>query len=576
MLYYLKKYSKHCAYLLSICLLTFLSASSLDQRMHNDLFFIKEIFDGHYAPKIWKEKYANWNLEAEIQNVEAQLNHPDISIKKFQKLIKDLTLSAKDYHVGVYFYATEEAHLPFYVKSAEGRYFISHIKSWAPSDFPFQVGDEIITFGGKPIDQVVQDLKKELLGDNVEITDQGLAEIYLTNRVAKIGATIPQGKIVITGKDCLFGLPRFANLTWDYTPEKITDWDSIIKKAPILAGLSEKKYKPPFIDFSLLNKDMSFSYGNVFEEALNKDMRNPHSIGSRYSMLPPLGNIIWSTDKSDPFEAYLFETPNQRLIGFLRIPHYNFDDNEAKELEMIIDFFQTSTEALIIDQQNNYGGLVLFSYGVMSMLTDHPLVLPKHRMMLRQQEIFDAHEMIENFSCLTTNWQVRKFLGDTWLGYPMNIKFVESMMGYCQFMIDQWNEGKLLSDPGYLYIDAIDPHPKTHYTKPIFILINALDFSCGDFVPAIMQDNKRAILIGTRTAGAGGYIDVAEFPNYSGIARLRYSASIAERLDKTMIENLGVQPDIEYKVTAKDLQRNFEPYAKFILKTVENELSKSQ
>ncbi|MBJ7449115.1 MAG: protease-like activity factor CPAF [Parachlamydiales bacterium] len=575
MLSFFKNRPKFLSYFFCFSFLTLFGSVESDKlRMKNDLFFIKEIFNGHYAPKQWKESFANWNLDAEIQNVEAQISQKNLTIKQFQKVLKDFTLSVKDYHVGIYFYSTEEAHLPFYVKSANGRYFISYVKKWAPEDFPFHEGDEILTFGGKPIDKVVQTLKKELLGDNVSLADQGLAEIYLTNRSGKTGADVPKGSITITGKDGYYGYPLFSTLQWDYSAEKVNDPQAHISKQPVLAGMCDCEFNPPFINLSLLNKDMSAPFSTIFQDLCKKDMRNPHAVGAKISMLPPLGNILWSTDPEDPFEAYIFETASKKLIGFIRIPHYSFGEEEAKEFGMLMDFFENGTEGLIIDQQNNYGGLVLFGYGVMSMLTDRPLVLPKHRMMLRQEEVYNAYDMIEKFSFIKSNWQARKFFGETWFGYPINLKFVESLIGYCQFMIDEWDQGKHLSDPGYLYLDAVDPHPKTRYTKPLLIVINPLDFSCGDFLPATMQDNKRAKLIGTRTAGAGGYIDFATFPNYSGISKLRYTASIAERMDKTPIENLGVKPDIVYNITVSDLQNNFEPYAKFIVDEMEKIIDK--
>ena len=132
-------------------------------------------------------------------------------------------------------------------------------------------------------------------------------------------------------------------------------------------------------------------------------------------------------------------------------------------------------------------------------------------------------------------------------------------LDFCNFIVDEWNAGHQLTDPYFLYnINHINPHPSARYTKPILVLINSLDISCGDFFPAILQDNKRAPLFGTRTAGAGGYVRPASYPNRFGVDLFRYTGSIAERVDKNPIENLGVTPDIFYSLSEEDLQGNYE------------------
>ena len=96
------------------------------------------------------------------------------------------------------------------------------------------------------------------------------------------------------------------------------------------------------------------------------------------------------------------------------------------------------------------------------------------------------------------------------------------------------------------------------------MLVNSLDFSCGDFFPAILQDNKRATILGTKTAGAGGYVLETSFLNLQGIAHFSYTGSIAFRLDGQPIENYGVTPDIVYNMTTYDLQNNYGQYTRTI------------
>jgi C-terminal processing protease CtpA/Prc len=104
------------------------------------------------------------------------------------------------------------------------------------------------------------------------------------------------------------------------------------------------------------------------------------------------------------------------------------------------------------------------------------------------------------------------------------------------------------------------------------VLINELDFSGGDFFPAIMQDNKRAVILGTRTAGAGGYVLQYQFPNLSGIYLFSLTGSLAERDGGDMIENLGVTPDVGYELTPDDLEFGYQGYKSKIVSTMEEML----
>lgn len=60
---------------------------------------------------------------------------------------------------------------------------------------------------------------------------------------------------------------------------------------------------------------------------------NPYAIGAKRSFVPVLGEVVWELPKSlaaanIPFVAYVFRTSDGRHIGYLRVPHYSFDENQ--------------------------------------------------------------------------------------------------------------------------------------------------------------------------------------------------------------------------------------------------------
>jgi C-terminal processing protease CtpA/Prc len=136
-------------------------------------------------------------------------------------------------------------------------------------------------------------------------------------------------------------------------------------------------------------------------------------------------------------------------------------------------------------------------------------------------------------------------------------------VNYAKFILSELKAGRRLTNPTYIFgVEQIKPNPTVQYTKPIIVLINELDFSAADFFAAVMQDNKRATLFGVRTSGAGGAVKSVEFPNQFGIEHLAYTWTIAMRPIGKPIENLGVQPDEQYQITADDLRTAFAGYGK--------------
>lgn len=528
----------------------------------NYLYGVKALQKAQYAPIQWKEKFAGYSMDAEFNKaITAAQTNPNMTIKEAQKVLRDYVYALRDYHTSIRFYSTESATLPFTVKGAGDQYFIMYIdRTKLPvGSFPFDVGDELVTFDGKDTGQAVAELQGFRI-ENVAATDKSIAEMVLTGRSAASGYVVPQGAVTIGVRQK--GQQKIQNfqLSWDYTPEQIHDRGDLrlnsrlISDAPVNSGL-----------FHL--PQMTVDVG------VSGDAANPYGLGGRRTFTPDLGLKVWESPEDNTFYAYTYMTADRKLIGYVRIPSYmapmlNFK-KALQDFAQIISVFQSTTDSMIIDQVDNPGGSVYYLYGLASMLTDQPLVTPQHRMTVDQSSVAQLLQQIPMLESIKNDADAKSKIPASDLdGYEASYEFARFSLSFARFMVSEWNAGRKLTTPYWIGgMDHINPNP-VHYTKPILLLVNHLDFSGGDFFPTIMQDNKRVTVMGSRTAGAGGYVIDNAITNNLGVQTLRFTGSIAARVDGNPIENLGVKPDIEYEMTPTDYQTNFAPYVDAIQKAV--------
>lgn len=533
------------------------------RQMVQDLDFITNLFEISYAPAKWKFDHWGWSLACESRKAkEIILKTPSISIKDFQRLIKNFCQTAKDYHVVPQFYSTEWATLPFHIQSADGKYFISFIEFEEindPESFPLSVGDEVILFDKTPIADVVEIFRKNEIGSNYFETDQALAEFYLTTKFGSSGHDVPRGKQEITFIKKETSKPQVHSFDWDYQSELITEQTK--------PSLAKSLKKVPYLKKDLFHQPFMTPHYPLIKR-LHADNNEPSDmLGAKKSLIPPLGTVLWESEENAEFHAYLFLIDDFHVGGYIRIPSYYVEgDLAASEFSEIIELFQEASDVLVIDQLNNGGGVILYLYALLAMLTDYELAVPQHRLRLTQEDVYYAIKRKQALESVKSDRGARKLLGRTFEGVVVNYNLVQNFIRSHQFIIDQWNLGKLFTDFCYIYgIEKIIPHPEVNYKKPILLLTNCLDFSAADFFPAIMQDNQRAKVMGARTAGAGGYIEKVSFPNLNGIEELDITASFSQRPNGIPIENHGVTPDIPYVISQNDLQNNYIEYKAKIL-----------
>lgn len=547
----------------------------LQEKMLRELDILKNTFDVKYAPAEWKKSYSGWDLEEQITRAKVKvLASKNISIKDFQQIVKTFFNSTRDYHVGAYFFSTESAFLPFRVQSVNNKYFVIWVDSEAGS-LPLMVGDEVIQFDNKPIHDVVMSIKERELGNEGSLTDQALAEYFLTARGGVLGHQVPSGIVSISYKHPNTHQINTCDLQWAYTPEEI-------HHTPFQLSLSMRQPEvnaPSTPSYNFFHKPMIAACYEPMHEAFQKsrqhemDADGAELLGGKKSLIPPLGKILWENSPEKGFHAYLYETNSGHTVGYIRIASFMKRASDAKEFADLINFFESQSDALVIDQLNNPGGDMFYMYALASMLATSPLKVPKQRITITQEDLYYAisslkdleREGLDNISNASAHLEIE----DTISGYPVTREFIKGLIEHFRHIVNEWNAGQTFTrSANFFGISQLIAHPWANYSKPILLLVNQLDISCGDFFPAILQDNNRATIFGTRTAGAGGAVIMHSYPNRFGIAGYSFTMTIAERLNLNPIENLGIIPDIECAMTEEDLQFGYKDYVASVEKAV--------
>lgn len=555
-------------------------------KMISDLDVIKNTFAVKYAPAEWKKNFANWDLEEQIKLAKAKiLSKKQITVREYQKILKKFFNSTRDYHVGVHFYSTAAAFLPLRLQSAENRYFIT----WMDPKFnskTMKIGDEVVSFDGRPIHEVVNELKMNELGNPESLTDQGFAELFLTMRVGAMGHDIPKGKtkIGIKNKGINKPSPSLYTIEWFSIPEEISPGPY---KAAVMHSMSIGDFEPKLKKkqtekepeglwaYPFYRKKMEYASYQAIKQAYTKKAKIQKTLGvefddedssqllnNKQGYLPPLGKIIWEAPSDFRFRSYLYETDSNKIVAYVRIAHYMEDEEAIKQFTTLMRNFEKHSDALVIDQVNNSGGFLAYMYEIISLLSTTPLRVPTQRIAITQEDVYDALHMMDMLDQQQCNQNLFAKEDDNSIGSAeLDPEFINGLLTYFQFIVSEWNDGRNFTTPTYIHgVETIKPNPSVQYTKPILLLVNSMDFSCADFFPAILQDNKRATIMGTRTAGAGGFVLSQQYHNYFGVKSYTFTGSIAERVDKNPIENIGVVPDIYYELTADDLQYDYIHY----------------
>lgn len=553
-----------------------------------DFQVLASVYAKHYAPMSWKRQAVNFdglNIGPWLPRVRAVKDDLE-----FLELCKEYVASFDDLHTSFYAPGSLFADSGLSSDIYEGKVLIDFIdRSALPrARFPIEIGDEIVTVDGRPVDQALADIIKIQKMGNPVTTRRYAAEILTFRYVGESPRAVTLGDNLVLQLKQADGETRSFTIPWvktGFAPTKLGPVPSPRAEADP-AGETDPQLEQHERLISSWNQGARWKMkdGNWLIKRAAALERDP---GREVE-----GWILgWGT-RSPGFNApagfqqrlgrsgadfhysgtYMSEG---KRIGFLRIPDFDPPSTIAAQRELAgeIAFFRQNTDGLVVDVSRNPGG------GCYA-LTVAAYLIPQ-RFWFFGEELRPTVDLIASYQ--ETLELAKRLRVDQWI-----IDTIDFQMGMIKTAYEE-NRGITGPIPACSFTFENEPAKDQAgriiaYEKPLIVLTDEFSTSAGDLFPAMMQDNNRGILVGKRTNGAGGRINESRAGFYMEGTATHTDSLIVRRESRAVqgyptsayIENVGVHPDVELeRMTVENLRNGGRPFTDAFTRVLVEEINKA-
>ncbi len=535
---------------------------------HTTLDEARDRFHIRYGMEEYKQSRFGWTIDSELATIRAKGDKlgTALGLMEAQRLVLEFFQSTRDFHVGVYTGDWTGADLPIRVALNGNRAFVVAVLNpvLAPE---FAVGDEILAMDGKTFRQQV---------DEVQVPNRYSAQSRYETLFAS-RYTIKRYKALLIDQ------PTRETVTFRVRPtgtrRAVTRELKWLVPKPSVAPVQVESM-PAYRNIPRVFQDLRLEV--PFARSVSEGVAfNPFDGGGQISYFMPDDQIVWSNDPSQvTFHAWITVRPNGKRVGTIRIPHFSMGTpanfkKAVDEFEALVTKMNGETDALILDVLNNSGGMMDYAYALASYFYSKPQKAYDFQYRLLPAFVEEARKTIPELEALKTQAEVETYFeGNHYYGYPVDLDFAREVADFYRGFIEGANAGGKYGPKRHYNAATVKPNPRVQYLKPVFVLADEGSISCGDFFPGFFQDTKRAKIIGRQTAGAGAFVGgTISSKNALGLAMMRIPFAPGFRYDGSMIENNGVHPDVEVRLTNRDFQTGFSDFRKSVFRVVDRDLS---
>jgi hypothetical protein len=544
--------------LLALCPSVALCQLTAEQKVA-DFHAMESLLAKRYGPYEWKRDALKFDLMDTVPWVaKVQATKDDLD---FYEVMIDYLSGLNDAHVTYILPANFAARLNFTVDLYDGKLLVDSInRNRLPAnEFGFQTGYELLSIDGADALKVLDGMRKYVPGANPRSTRR-LATSLVTARSQNI---VPHAADV----------PEISTVTFRRGDNSVESYRIPWTKTG-LALVSVGRYTTPRAHLTRPERSRlpvepvaeEPPYLKVFAELQNCLLPDKGFLG--FGLLSPVFSAAMPAGftqrlgrlGADPFYSGVFEAGGYK-IGFIRIPTFQ-PSNTAAAITAFrgeIEYFQANTAGLIVDTMRNFGGSAGYANQLLA-----SLMPAKWRSI--PFELRATSEWVLNISSALTFAQA--------LGAPPGV--IDSYQAIKDAIVAANREMRGRTTPVPLDDLPIERDPLVDargaslaYTKPLILLVDEMTASAAEIVAASIQDNERGPVVGWRTMGAGGNVELREAGTYSltsmtvteGLMIRKNAVATAEYPTAPYIENIGVRPEISLDYMTRDnLLQNGRPF----------------
>jgi hypothetical protein len=533
---------------------------STDQRVL-DFQNLAGLYAKRYAPYEWKRQLFGFDLFdltpwlTRIRQAKDDLAYFEICAEYVARL--------DDLHSSFRLPSSFAADLGFTVDIYDGKVLIDSINRirLPAGDFPFQVGDELVAVDGKTPEQWIAEFSTYRKRGNPTTTRRGAADLITFRPQSVVPRSAELGMSAAVEIRRASGALETYTIDWLRTGVPLTSVGPVPMPKTITARATSATvldYLQPLREMRnwQVSDDDHLLQGTTYaDDGTPLPRRYVLGYGSRFPIfrggLPRDFVQRAGLGASDFHFSGVYQSGGMR-IGYLRIPNFAPPNQEAaiQELEREVRFFEDNTDGLVVDVMRNTGGGCY--------MLDAAARLIPHEFFFFGEEIRATLDRINGLQFALE--AARRAGADQWV------------IDTYQFYIDQIrqayseNRGRTGTIPACVSFRSMNPpalmNPPAQvvYRKPIIFLIDDFSTSAGDIFPAMMQDNRRGPLVGTRTNGAGGSISVwptgfyseALSSNTNSLVVRRELIITGEYPAAPYVENIGAHADLKLDYMTRD------------------------